>query len=100
MKEDCLIFRGGLRDGWLNVTWPLVCLKVFPDRIQLAGMTIPKGEIQSLSRYEGWFSSGVRIAWGSKPRSIIFWTFDPSAVLSGLEHSGYAVSQGPVKQDR
>lgn len=91
MENDELLFssRGGLRDGWLNVTWPFVRMRLFRERIELGWKVIRKADIQSVSRYEGWFSSGIRIVWGAKNSSVIFWTWDPVSVLMAFQANGY-----------
>jgi len=90
---------GGLRVGeapHLNVTWPFARLTVTETDLIASGLgrtwTFPKNSIQSLRKYRGLFSTGLRIDSGAAPRLFVFWTFGFAALKQELERLGYTIS--------
>ena len=94
---------GGLRIGTsylfaVNVTWPFAKLTVKETELALSCLgwtwTLPKSSIQSLRKYKGFFSTGLRIEHSTarRPSFVVFWTFGFAALERELERCGYAVS--------
>lgn len=93
---------GGARVGrssWfgLNATFPFAALEVTQEQISLWVIGIPyrfpHDTITRLSRYRGFFSSGLRIEHSMDGYApfVVFWTFDFGALEQRLTELGYRV---------
>jgi hypothetical protein len=89
-----LIYRGGARKGLVNVTWPLVTLKISKTQLELKAFMIgelclSRKDIVSITIYSGFFSKGLQISYqrdGIREK-IIFWTWqNPRKVMRELEN--------------
>ena len=88
---------GGARVGGFNASWPFASLKVTGDQITLSVFSkkyeIEKGKINSIKRYRGLFSTGLKIEHSKNemPEHLIFWTFSFNKLKQALEEIGYSV---------
>lgn len=89
-------FRGGARfEGGLNYSWPLAKLVVKHGVVELSvpfmsTQRFKLANVQRAAPHTGMFGSpGVKFEWSGEAPSIIFWTRNPSAVVSELRRAGY-----------
>ena len=93
---------GGARIGTsvlfaLSVTWPFARLTIKETELGVScfGWTwiFPKNSIQSLRKYSGFFSTGLRIEHSVArcPRFVVFWTFGFVTLKQELERCGYTL---------
>jgi len=101
--DDVFTQQGGYRVGynaWLscNFSWPFGSVEVRSGHLALHCMTrvldFPISQVTSASLYHGLFSVGVRIEHtiAQYPRFVVFWTFDPDALLRRLQDAGFPIS--------
>ena len=106
-KSKIFSVRGGIRKGssyWfaLNLTWPLVKMEVFNNKIIFylpAPLTrrfhLKKSEILYLREYRGFplLGKGIQILHKNpyEDKFIIFWTFKTKYILAKLKKAGYNV---------
>ena len=97
-------FFGGVRDGGFNASWPLATM-----RVSQAGLVIrvlgfvsrhwAVDQIESAERVVGGLmgSPGIRFRpkAGVQGSVIVFWTFQPQAVIACLKAAGIPVAQVP-----
>lgn len=92
---SCITFRGGLRAGGLNLTWPFVTLKICNDSmvISVPGKrhVINKELIHSIELHQGMFSRGVKIIHHHEglESPVIFWSFTARLVLEAARELGF-----------
>ncbi len=92
--------RGGCRIGLANVTWPFVKLDADHERLRITVLglktyALALSEVERIEPASGVISPGVRIRGNANadfPPSLVFWTFEQTAVLAGLRRLGYPVS--------
>ncbi len=83
METRGITFRGGLRAGSLNLSWPFAALRLTPADlvIEAAGIRhfLKKDDVARLELYGGLFSKGVRIFHENQglDQPTIFWAFTP-----------------------
>ncbi len=93
---------GGARIGKsialsVNATWPLAKLTVMESGLTLSVVglrwVVPKSSIQSLRKYRGSFSTGLRIEHSvpRRPPFVVFWTLRFAELRHELERCGYTV---------
>jgi hypothetical protein len=87
---------GGARIRSMNATWPFARLSADRDAITLrclSKFTFPRDRITRLSRYRGFFSTGLRIEHNVPrcPGFMVFWTFSFDTLKVELEALGYTV---------
>ena len=94
---------GGSLVGYMNSTFPFATLSVTQDRISITTVTIflgkkefsiPKDQIRAITKYRGFFSSGIHISVYDDvtPEPLVFWTFNFSNLRQNLEARGYTLS--------
>jgi hypothetical protein len=89
--------RGGAQAGYFNATWPFATLTGETGSLTFSffgkSITIPKGELVRLSRYNSLVATGLRIehALPSAPSFIVFWPFDFVKLKDNLVKLGYHV---------
>jgi hypothetical protein len=98
------VFRGGLRHGGSNASWPFATLEASPSHlsIRLASIAswfmkpvdVDRGEVVAVRSMRGWFSRGIRVE-TSDPNgeTIIFWTVGSQReVIAALANRGWPVT--------
>ena len=94
-------FRGGVRIGGFNATWPFATLEIDDDQIVVRTgrrkIHFDRESIRALNRYQGIFSSGLQIQHylSSVDRLFIFWTFTPDKVYESVLANGYNLEDEP-----
>ena len=97
-------FPGALEDrthsfwGGSNATWPLVKLEIYSDKLILncfffEKVVLLKSEITGITKYKGFFSTGVAIT-HSNPNTnpfILFWSRSTQSLLTQFEAAGYPI---------
>lgn len=90
MVTDIKIFRGGVRWGGVNLTWPFVTMTVSNNGILLTALSwkwiFDKEHVKSVEKYKGLFSKGIRIyhTIPDYPKFVVFWTFSQNEVMDAL----------------
>jgi len=98
MEPTSITFRGGLRAGNFNLSWPFATLRLASDSlvIEAAGRRhfLKKEEVRKLELYLGAFSRGVRIFHRNQglDHPTIFWAFTPRAILATAGKFGFRIS--------
>ena len=108
MQKPIYQERGGLRKGKsfclaLNITWPLVKIEVFNEKIIIkypfqSKIKISKKEIKSIKKFQGIlgpFGKGIRILHykNSLDPFLVFWSFSRNKLLNKLEKEGYPIKK-------
>lgn len=94
-----ITFRGGLRAGGLNLTWPFVTLKICNGSMIIAvpgkQHLINKQQIHSIELHQGMFSQGVKIIHHHETLEspVIFWSFSARLILEAAREFGYETSK-------
>ena len=95
-----LIYKGtgGLKYGYLNVTWPLAQIEIYQDKIRLRiripiiqGFSISKAELETIEPFQGFpgpIGKGIRLVF--RENTCIFWSFSRDKLIKILEKAGYA----------
>jgi hypothetical protein len=105
-----LSYRGGMRYGGFNATWPFARLDLFSSGLRLRSnikhfqRLIPiwearfeeLKEVQAIGRTK-YLSTGVRFRTKQQGEWIVFWTFRRIRGLEGLEERDVSVSADPVR---
>jgi hypothetical protein len=83
---------GGARIGFINATWPFARLSADRNAIGLRCLfkfRFPRDRITRLSRYRGFFSTGLQIEHTVPlyPKFMLFWTFDFGLLTEGWKRS-------------
>lgn len=97
-------FFGGVRDGGFNASWPLATLRVSREDLVIRFLGLESrhwavDQIEIAERVVGGLlgSPGIRFRpkAGTQGSVIVFWTFQPQAVIACLEAAGIPVTQVP-----
>jgi len=86
---------GGLRADLFNASWPFAKLTVTREKISLRVFSseyeVEKSAIDSLKKYKGIFSTGLKIEHHKNeiPGRLIFWTFNFTKLKLVMEQMGY-----------
>ena len=91
MENSCK-FRGGLRSGNLNATWPFASMEISKEHIEIKSILgnhkFRPDDISAILKHHGIFSQGLKII--HHTGELIFWTFQRKTVLQCLSDFGYA----------
>jgi hypothetical protein len=96
--KPAVSMMGGARLGLFNATWPLARLTADRTTLKLSvlgkALVFSRESVLELIAIKGLISHGLQIRHtdDSYPSRIIFWTFSPSALKSGLESIGWRIS--------
>ncbi len=96
------VFTGGIRTSWFNASWPFGRMTLTDDGLVIRTIGIVNArsiwpEVRKAERVVGGLlrSPGVRLTWADGSQ-MVFWSFNPEAVLSALKAHGVDV----VSSDR
>ena len=92
--------RGGCRVGITNVTWPFVKLNADHERLRITVLAMKTcalalSDVECIEPASGVLSRGVLSRGNAKAdfsASLVFWTFEQTAMLEGLRRLGHPVS--------
>lgn len=94
-------FRGGIRSGWFNASWPLAQMRLDDTWIHIrsafANLWIARDEVTEVQRIQlptlGRLGHGIRFATTTGAfDGVIFWTFRQDEVCSALHDLGWRVT--------
>lgn len=91
---------GGARLDLFNATIPFARIVATPSKLTLVVLgreyVFEGSQVQSLARYRGLFSTGLRIEHSRRdvPSWVVFWTTNYAKLAQALRQLGYRVTEG------
>ena len=82
---------GGVRRGWVNLSWPFANISVNTDRICISVGPINRTSIEKLTIHNGIFSTGLRIWRRGNSEKLIFWSRDIVELKKALVELNYKI---------
>lgn len=91
-----MIFKGGIRYGFFNASWPFTKLIISKDNLSLTSpwigeISFNRGDVLSVEKYRGILSKGIKINHNVPyfKKKVVFWTMQsPEEVLKKIHDLG------------